>query len=171
MNTLILNMKKDGLTFCQRKAAVLLKFIFAGFILFSQFAVEPVQALGNEKMSETRIKLSFNNQEAVIRMTDNPATRQFLAMLPAEFRFSDFHGQEKITDFPKPVDLSNAPRGMIGEKGKLFIYAPWGNMGIFYKDFSRRPDNNLIELGNVESGLANLGSQKSDFTAQIEIVE
>lgn len=156
--------------FYSKRAAGLLKFIFAGFIVLLQLAAEPVQALENEKMSETRIKLIFNNQEAVIRMTDNPATKQFLAMLPTEFVFSDFHGQEKITDFPKPVDLSNAPRGMVGTKGKLFIYVPWGNMGIFYKDFSHRPDNNLIELGNVECGLENLSSQKSDFTAQIEII-
>ena len=157
--------------FCSKRAAVLLKLIFAGFMVFLQFAAGPVQALENEKMSETRIKLSFNNQEAVIRMTDNPATRQFLAMLPAEFDFRDFHGQEKITDFPKPVDLSDAPGGMIGTKGKLFIYAPWGNMGIFYRDFSRRPDSNLIELGNVENGLENLSSQKNDFTARIEVME
>lgn len=62
---------------------MLLKLIFAGFIVLLQFAAGPAQALENEKMSETRIKLRFNNQEAVIRMTDNPATRQFLVMLPA----------------------------------------------------------------------------------------
>lgn len=108
------------------------------------------------------------NQFLVLFRTVNDMVRDI--QLPAEFVFSDFHGQEKITDFPKPVDLSNAPRGMVGTKGKLFIYVPWGNMGIFYKDFSHRPDNNLIELGNVESGLENLSSQKSDFTAQIEII-
>lgn len=171
MSLLIQNIYAVVLLFYPKRAAVLLKLIFAGFIVLLQFAAGPAQALENEKMSETRIKLRFNNQEAVIRMTDNPATRQFLAMLPAEFDFSDFHGQEKITDFPRPVDLSNAPRGMIGEKGKLFIYVPWGNMGIFYKDFSHRPDNNLIELGNVESGLESLSLQKSDFTARIEIME
>ena len=171
MSLLFQNIYVAVLLFYSKRAAVLLKLIFAGFIFFSQLAAEPVQALENENMSETRIKLSFNNWEAVIRMTDNPATRQFLAMLPAEFDFSDFHGQEKITDFPKPVDLSNAPRGMVGTKGKLFIYAPWGNMGIFYKDFSYRPDSNLIELGNVESGLENLSSQKTDFTAKIEIID
>lgn len=51
--------------------------------LLLQFTAGLVQVSENEKMSETRIKLSFNNQEAVIRMTDNPATRQFLAMLSA----------------------------------------------------------------------------------------
>ena len=172
MSLLLQNIYAVVPLFYPKRAAVLLKLIFAGFIVFSQLAaVKPVQASENEKMSETRIKLSFNNQETVIRMTDNPATRQFLAMLPAEFEFSDFHGQEKITDFPKPVDLSDAPRGMVGAKGKLFIYAPWGNMGVFYKDFSHRPDNNLIELGNVESGLENLSSQRSNFTAQIEIMK
>ena len=170
MNLLILKIYTVVMPFCPKRATVFLKLIFAGCIIFSQLIAEPAQALENEKMSETRIKLSFNNLETVIRMTDNPATRQFLALLPAEFEFRDFHGQEKITDFPTPVDLSNAPRGMTAAKGKLFIYAPWGNMGIFYKDFSHRLDNNLIELENVESGLENLSSQKSDFTAKIEII-
>lgn len=122
-------------------------------------------------MSDTKIKLSFNHHETIIRMEDNPAARQFLAMLPAEFKFSDFHGQEKITDFPKPIDLSGAPRGMVATKGKLFIFVPWKNLGIFYENHGDTLDNSLIHLGTVESGLENLSAQRDDFTAQIEVIK
>lgn len=81
-----------------------------------------------------KIKLSFDDKEVIVRMEDNPAVMQFLELLPANFEFIDFAGEEKITDFPRPLSLNNAPRGMVASAGKMFIYAPWGNMGFFYKN-------------------------------------
>lgn len=42
-------------------------------------------------------------------------------------------------------------------------------MGIFYKTHSLFPDDNLIELGEVISGLDILAAQKDNFTAHMEI--
>ena len=111
------------------------------------------------------------NNEVIINMYDNPASDQVIALLPAEFQFSDFAGEEKITNFPKPLSLDNAPRGMVATAGKLFIYAPWGNMGIFYKDHGHTIDKSLIPLGEVESGLEYLKSQKTDFKAKLEVIK
>ena len=58
MVSLIQNIYTVVPLFCSKRAAVLLKLIFAVFIVFLQLAAGPVQALENEKMSETRIKLS-----------------------------------------------------------------------------------------------------------------
>ena len=131
------------------------------FIGFNSMAQENVM----------KIKLSIENQDVIIRLQQNSATEQFVKMLPAQFEFRDFAGEEKISYFPQPISLDGAPRGMIATAGKLFIYAPWKNFGIFYKTHSTRPDNNLIELGEVESGLNYLSQQKGDFTAQIEIMK
>ena len=120
---------------------------------------------------DMRIRLSFDNQEVIVKMKNNSATEQFLAMLPDDFEFRDFAGEEKISNFPKPVSLKNVSGGMIAKAGKMFIYAPWGNWGFFYKDHSLRPDNDLIELGEVEKGLENLSRQKGSFVAKIEILE
>ncbi len=130
------------------------------FICFNSLAQENVM----------KIKLSIEDQDVIIRLQHNAATEQFLKMLPAQFEFRDFAGEEKITYFPQPISLDGAPRGMIATAGKLFIYVPWKNFGIFYKTHSTRPDNNLIELGEVESGLNYLSQQKGDFTAQIEVI-
>ena len=119
--------------------------------------------------NDMKIKLTLNKQEVVIKLNDNTATKQLLQMLPYDFEFRDFAGEEKITNFPKPISLENAPRGMIAKAGKLFIYAPWKNMGIFYKTHSLFPDDNLIELGEVISGLDILAAQKDNFTAHMEI--
>ena len=130
------------------------------FIGFNSMAQENVM----------KIKLSIENQDVIIRLQQNSATEQFVKMLPAQFEFRDFAGEEKISYFPQPISLEGAPRGMIASAGKLFIYAPWKNFGIFYKTHSTRPDNNLIELGEVESGLNYLTQQEGDFTAQIEVI-
>ena len=131
------------------------------FIGFNSMAQENVM----------KIKLSIENKDVIIRLQQNSATEQFVKMLPAQFEFRDFAGEEKISYFPQPISLEGAPRGMIATAGKLFIYAPWKNFGIFYKTHSTRPDNNLIELGEVESGLNYLTQQEGDFTAQIEIMK
>ena len=116
------------------------------------------------------IKINFNNKEVIVNLENNAATQQFVAMLPAEFNFQDFAGQEKISYFPEKISLKNTTGGMIAQKGKMFIYAPWGNFGIFYKNVGFSKDSALIELGTVESGIEYLQNQKEDFTAQIEIL-
>lgn len=119
-----------------------------------------------------KIKLTLDGgKEVVVRIADNSAARQFVQMLPAEFEFIDFAGEEKISEFPKPISLKDAPRGMIATAGKMFIYAPWGNFGFFYKTHSLMPDNSLIELGEVESGLEYLSESKGGFAARVEILE
>ena len=118
-----------------------------------------------------RLKMSFNGHEAVIGMYDNPAAEQVLALLPAQFSFSDFAGEEKIARFARPLDLSGAPGGLIARSGRVFIYRPWGNLGIFYRDHGSTPDQSLIPLGEVQSGLDFIRSQAEDFNARLEIIE
>ena len=119
-----------------------------------------------------QVKLTINNtHEVIINLQNNNATAQLLQMLPAEFDFTDFAGEEKITYFPEQISLTGVKGGMVATAGKLFIYAPWKNMGIFYKTHSSRPDGNLIELGEVESGLEYLKAQNGGFKGYIEVVK
>lgn len=133
------------------------------------FAARGAEAERSDNMK--KIKLSFDDKEVIVRMEDNPAAVQVLALLPAKFEFIDFAGEEKITDFPRPLSLNNAPRGMVASAGKMFIYAPWGNMGFFYKNHGSPVDASLIPLGEVESGLEHLSGYKGGFSAEIEILE
>ena len=119
-----------------------------------------------------KIKLTIENQkEIIVRMADNSAAEQFIKMLPANFEFIDFAGEEKISKFSRPLSLNNVPRGMIASAGKMFIYVPWGNWGFFYKDHGDYLDKNLIELGQIERGLENLSAYKGGFNAKIEVFE
>ncbi|HBO59556.1 MAG TPA: hypothetical protein DD624_06585 [Alphaproteobacteria bacterium] len=134
-------------------------------LLFLLFAAE---AKAEQAM---KIKLVFDGQTVIVSMRDNSASRQFLAMLPATFEFADFAGQEKITEFPHPVSLTDAPRGMVATAGKMFIYAPWGNLGIFYRSHGHTVDDSLIHLGDVENGLDVLANKRGGFTAKITVLD
>lgn len=148
-----------------------MRIFFAG--LAAAFLLWGNTAFGEEttEAKPMKIKLSFNQKEAVVQMADNIAAEQFLRMLPAEFEFIDFAGEEKISEFPRPLSLAGAPRGMIAAKGKMFIYAPWGNFGFFYKDHGSTLDNSLIALGEIESGLEHLAETKGGFSARIEVLQ
>lgn len=127
-------------------------------------------AYAGERSCSVKIKLSFNDKTVIVAMYDNDAARQVIERLPVSLEFTDFAGEEKITNFSPPFSLDNAPRGMAARAGKMFIYAPWGNMGFFYKDHGYVTDNNLIPLGEIETGLEYLATQKGGFTAKLEIL-
>ncbi len=141
------------------------------FMMFALCCLSFLGAGAQAEEKDMKIKLTIDNQEAIIGLEDNSATKQFVQMLPADFEFRDFAGEEKITNFPRPISLEDAPRGMIATAGKLFIYAPWKNMGIFYKNHSLIPDTNLIKLGEVENGLDIIAAQKNTFKAHIEVIK
>lgn len=130
-------------------------------------SVSAQETKGNKTM---KIKLSYDDKTVIVRLNDNFASKQLVEMLPATFDFIDFAGQEKITEFPKPISLDGVPRGMIAKAGKMFIYVPWGNLGFFYKDHGNTIDNSLIELGEIESGLDILSSQKGGFSAEMTVL-
>ena len=50
--------------------------------------------------------------------------------------------------------------------GDLCLYAPWGNLSIFYKDF--RNANGLISLGHIDSGMDVISGMNKDFSVLLE---
>ena len=145
-----------------------MKKVVASFFLILGLIAGKAHGGDVQEAENMKIKLSFEGNEVIVRMEDNLAVRQIVEMLPADFEFSDFAGEEKIATFPRPVSLAGVSRGMIAKAGRMFIYAPWGNMGIFYKDHGDRLDQNLIALGTVEKGLEHLKSRKNGFFARLE---
>ena len=115
---------------------------------------------------DTIVKLSFNNEEILVRMTDSPSSRDFVAMLPLTLTFEDYNNTEKISNLPEKLSTQGAPAGITPSAGDFTYYSPWGNLAIFYKDF--RYSERLVPLGRIESGLEKLTGITSDFTVKIE---
>lgn len=121
-----------------------------------------------EAVAGTRIKMSFDGKEAIAELYDNPTSRDFAAMLPVTFRFKDYNGTEKIADPPRALSLEKAPKGFAPSAGDLTLFAPWGNLAIFYRDF--RYSEGLVSIGRLTSGMETLANMKEDFTVHIELI-
>jgi hypothetical protein len=118
-----------------------------------------------DKMENIRIKLIFNKGEIIVRMNDNQATKDLINMLPLKLDFSDYAGTEKISYLPEKLSERGAPQGSKPSVGSFTYYSPWGNLAVFYKDFQY--SNNLIILGEIESGLEYLKDLEGEVRIEI----
>ncbi|WP_181444636.1 cyclophilin-like fold protein [Bacillus sp. 03113] len=125
---------------------------------------------GSDAMEDLRIKLTFNNEEVIVKMYDNPASRDFLAQLPLTVTFEDYVGKEKISILQKRLSADNEQSGNQPKKGDFTYYSPWGNLAIFYKGIEDT-SNDLIILGQIESGKENFENIQGDFTVHIEKID
>lgn len=120
--------------------------------------------------SDVRIKLTFNNEEVIVKMYDNPTTRDFLTVLPLTVTLEDYSGTEKIAKLTKRLSTKDAPAGSDPSLGDFAYYSPWGNLAIYYRDFGY--SDGLIILGSVEGdGVAKLARMSGDSTVIIERID
>jgi hypothetical protein len=115
-----------------------------------------------------KIRIVFEQQEAVVEIFASPAGRDFMSLLPLTLDFKDYAGVEKIANLPRRLvtDGSPSPREMTGD---FTYYAPWGNLAVFYQGFGS--DGQLIVLGRIMSGKDALARMTKGFTARIEKIE
>lgn len=118
---------------------------------------------------QSTLRLTVNGSELSATLEDSPAARDFRAMLPLTLKIRDFNGTEKISDLPGRLSEKDAPEGVTPETGDLAYYAPWGNLAVFYRDFSW--SRGLIRLGHVTSDMTPLARAKNGDTLTIEAVD
>jgi hypothetical protein len=145
-------------------------FIFLTLLLFpgSAFCAESALMKSGDKKMSVKIRLLFDGQEVVVSMFDNPASHDFLKLLPLDAEFKDYAGVEKITYLPRKLDSSGSPTARTAT-GDFTYYSPWGNIAVFYKGFGS--DGQLYVLGRIESGKDRLAAMANSFTARIERIE
>ena len=111
------------------------------------------------------MKLIIDGQEFDVTLYDTPAANALYDMLPLELTFEDFNGIEKIAYMDNELPTEGEPDEFDPDVGDLCLYAPWGNLSIFYKDF--RNSNGLISLGHIDSGMEVISSMNEDFTVTL----
>jgi len=124
-----------------------------------------------EEISDRNVTLNLavGDENMVITLEDNPTTQELLKMLPMTLEFSDYSGIEKIAYPTGKLSIEGAPKGYDPSVGDLALYAPWGNLVIYYKDFNY--SSGLIRLGHFESGIDILSEIKGNFTATLDVVD
>ncbi len=115
---------------------------------------------------ERKLKMVIEGQEIEIMLYDTPAANALYDMLPLELTFEDFNSVEKISYLEQSLTTEGEPNGCDPDAGDLCLYAPWGNLSIFYQDF--RYSEGLVMLGHIDSGMDIISGMTDDFSATLE---
>ncbi|MGG7466696.1 MULTISPECIES: cyclophilin-like fold protein [Bacteroidota] len=104
-----------------------------------------------QKAKDMKLKITIGGKTATAVLYDNPTTRDFVAQLPLTVDMEDFAGKEKI--FYPQKKLSTAERKAVNDPkvGDINVYAPWGNIAVFYGSYSGSRD--LIRIGRITEGI------------------
>lgn len=96
-----------------------------------------------------KIQVVDQQQHAIVFDLNDSETAQELAQqLPLTTKVENYSNDEKIF-YPKALNSNGSPRSN-GRKGDLAYFAPWGDVCMFYRDFSSAPG--LYNLGHCLSG-------------------
>ena len=123
--------------------------------------------------SGTRILFTFEGQTVYGTLDDNSVSRDLISRLPLMLTFSDYNGTEKIAYLPEGSaewDTSDAPDSCTPAAGDIAMYAPWGNLSVFYRSFSE--SNGLVPLGKLdEGGAEKFAAMGGDFSVTISLAD
>lgn len=128
-----------------------------------------VAETNSESVKERKLRMIVDGQEISITLYDTPAANALYDMLPLDLNFEDFNGIEKISYLSQELPTEGEPNGCDPEVGDLCLYAPWGNLSIFYQDF--RYSDSLIMLGHIDSGMDVISEMDEDFRLTLERVD
>ena len=118
------------------------------------------------EVENRKLKLTLDSQEITITLYDTPAADALYEMLPLDLTFEDFNGVEKISYLEESLPTEGEPDGCDPDVGDLCLYAPWGNLSIFYQDY--RYSQSLIQLGHVDSGMDLISSMREGSSATLD---
>lgn len=121
-----------------------------------------------EDAENRQIKLTVAGQECIATLYDNPSANDLYNALPLELTFEDYNQTEKISYPPKTLSTEGMPDTFDPGIGDLCLYAPWGNLCIFYRDF--RESTSLIPLGHIDSGMDVIGGMTENVTVTMEVI-
>lgn len=122
--------------------------------------------LDEAKQESMKLKITIGENTATAILYDNPTSRDFATMLPLTVEMDDYANTEKIFYPSRKLSTEDAPKGFKPSEGDITLYAPWGNIALFYKDFSY--SNGLIPLGKIINGIEYFKA-KGKITITIEL--
>ncbi len=96
-----------------------------------------------------KVNIIVGDRTITATMEDNAAARDFLSRLPLEVTLNDYNNTTEKIFYPDPaLTTEGVARGCAPMPGDITIYAPWGNVAIFCKNWSH--SNDLIKIGRID---------------------
>lgn len=108
----------------------------------------------NQVKTMTKVLITADAKQITATFEDNATARDFLSLLPLTLSLKDYNNTEKVSDLPRRLTTEGAPEGFDPQVGDITIYAPWGNLAIFYRDFGYA--RGLVKLGRIDSVIEHL---------------
>ena len=144
-------------------------FTFLFLVLWLFTACAQNNSVGDTpKTSSVKIKITIGAKELTAVIYDNATARDFVSLLPFTLTLEDYNRTEKISNLPKKLSTTGASSGYDPQVGDICLYAPWGNLCIFYKNFGY--SNGLILLGKIDGDMSAFNVSGS-ITANFEVLK
>jgi hypothetical protein len=94
------------------KKALVFSLTILMLLAIARYVGVRTQAKAQETMTQViiaQVKISFNGQQVIVEIFDNPAGRDFLSLPPFTGSFEDFAVSEKISYLPRKLSTSGSP--------------------------------------------------------------
>lgn len=106
-------------------------------------------ASGMSDETALKVNITVGSRTVAATMENNAAARDLLSRLPLEVTLNDFNNTTEKIFYPNPaLAFDGVPRGCAPVPGDITIYAPWGNVAIFCKEWSYSDD--LVKIGHID---------------------
>jgi hypothetical protein len=122
--------------------------MFAAVVMQRPASAQQRNDPASQKPTDTKIRISFNNQSMTATLYDNPSARNLASMLPLDLSIDNYANNEKIAYLPRKLTVEGS--GPFGNEapGDLCYYATWGNLALFYAGYEY--SDGLIRLGGID---------------------
>lgn len=126
-------------------------------------------SMNHQSEGSLRVRLTFEGGEAIVRLKDHAATRDFVSKLPMTQTFEDFNSIEKICRLPDEIATEGVDFGADPSVSDVTLYVPWNTLVFYYEDYGY--NDSLIPMGHVESGMELLTRMGDEFQVTMELME
>lgn len=107
-----------------------------------------------KQANRMKINIKVGDKVMTATLIDSKTTQDFVSLLPLTLTLKDHANTEKVSDLPRRLSTENAPPGSDPSVGDIAYYSPWGNLAIYYNDFSY--SDGLVILGKIDGAVAAL---------------
>lgn len=116
-----------------------------------------------------QLKITIGDRTLTATLYDNPTARDFASCLPLTIDLTDYDSSEKVFTPSPRLTTQGSPSGMNPRAGDIALFAPWGNIAIFYRKGTS--SGSLIPVGRIENGLDALELSGTLKDVKFELIE
>ncbi|XAS74289.1 cyclophilin-like fold protein [Micrococcaceae bacterium Sec5.1] len=120
----------------------------------------------SENQGNTPIAIRIDGRTVNGTLSGNATARSLIDQLPLTLSFSEFGGQEKHAELPKPLSLEGVPAGDDADPLTIGYYAPGHTLVLYYEPVGHY--TGIVRIGTFDD-LAAIRDRSGRFEAILRI--